>query len=265
MLRQKLGVQEETACCTVGELEGPVGSRAGRCLPWLDLGARRWVKSQLCEIQDVMLRVCESIDTCQVDCLSNAVTDAMKMKMAGCVQWTWVWANSRRWWWKGSLVCCSPWGCKESDMTEWLNNSIWFKKKGEEAGYIEIHVRNNGCYIRKKTWTQIVGQYLCKIYPSVQESQISIHTTIYMCRERWFIQHSELPPPSHLLVGRKNTCFMSWSSLELLVWPNQLHSISRQSEVSLVFPKHCPGVWAWEGHSISPTLHSQTQVSVLSH
>ena len=21
----------------------------------------------------------------------------------------------------GSLVCCSPWGLKESDMTEWLN------------------------------------------------------------------------------------------------------------------------------------------------
>ena len=31
---------------------------------------------------------------------------------------------------QGSLVCCSPWGCKESDMTERLNNSIttvnWF-------------------------------------------------------------------------------------------------------------------------------------------
>ena len=24
----------------------------------------------------------------------------------------------------GSLVCCSPWGCKESDMTERLNNCI---------------------------------------------------------------------------------------------------------------------------------------------
>ena len=24
---------------------------------------------------------------------------------------------------QGSLACCSPWGCKESDMTEWLNNS----------------------------------------------------------------------------------------------------------------------------------------------
>ena len=24
---------------------------------------------------------------------------------------------------QGSLVCCSPWGCKESDMTEKLNNN----------------------------------------------------------------------------------------------------------------------------------------------
>ena len=24
---------------------------------------------------------------------------------------------------QGSLVCCSPWRCKESDMTEWLNNN----------------------------------------------------------------------------------------------------------------------------------------------
>ena len=24
---------------------------------------------------------------------------------------------------QGSLACCSPWGCKESNMTEWLNNS----------------------------------------------------------------------------------------------------------------------------------------------
>ena len=24
---------------------------------------------------------------------------------------------------QGSLVCCSPWGCKELDMTEWLNRA----------------------------------------------------------------------------------------------------------------------------------------------
>ena len=37
------------------------------------------------------------------------------------LDWTWVWASSGSWWWTGSLVCCSPWGCKESDTTEWLN------------------------------------------------------------------------------------------------------------------------------------------------
>ena len=36
-------------------------------------------------------------------------------------KWTWVWVNSRNWWWTGSLSCCSPWGCKESDTTERLN------------------------------------------------------------------------------------------------------------------------------------------------
>ena len=25
---------------------------------------------------------------------------------------------------QGSLACCSPWGCKELDMTKWLNNSV---------------------------------------------------------------------------------------------------------------------------------------------
>ena len=26
---------------------------------------------------------------------------------------------------QGSLACCSPWGCKESDMTEWPNWEVW--------------------------------------------------------------------------------------------------------------------------------------------
>ena len=25
---------------------------------------------------------------------------------------------------KGSLACCNPWGCKESDTTEQLNNTV---------------------------------------------------------------------------------------------------------------------------------------------
>ena len=26
---------------------------------------------------------------------------------------------------QGSLACCSPWGCKDLDMTEQLNNDDW--------------------------------------------------------------------------------------------------------------------------------------------
>ena len=31
---------------------------------------------------------------------------------------------------QGSLVCCSPWGCKELDTTEWLN---WIKVHGKNS------------------------------------------------------------------------------------------------------------------------------------
>ena len=27
---------------------------------------------------------------------------------------------------QGSLACCSPWGCEESDTTEGLNNSLYW-------------------------------------------------------------------------------------------------------------------------------------------
>ena len=43
--------------------------------------------------------------------------------MASLTQWTWVWANSGDSEGESSLVCYSPWDCKESDMTEWLNNN----------------------------------------------------------------------------------------------------------------------------------------------
>ena len=43
--------------------------------------------------------------------------------MASLTQWARVWASSRDGEAPGSLVLCSPWGCKESDMTEWLNSN----------------------------------------------------------------------------------------------------------------------------------------------
>ena len=46
--------------------------------------------------------------------------------IASLTQWTWVWTRSARWW---RLACCSPWGCKESDMTEQMKNSKIYKTK----------------------------------------------------------------------------------------------------------------------------------------
>ena len=36
-------------------------------------------------------------------------------------QWTWVWVDTRSWWWQGCLVCCGSWGHNELDTPEWLN------------------------------------------------------------------------------------------------------------------------------------------------
>ena len=59
--------------------------------------------------------------------------------MASSNQWTWVWVDSRSWWWtrRPGVLWFMGWGRKESEMTEWLNrtelNVIWGKKV---SGYV---------------------------------------------------------------------------------------------------------------------------------
>ena len=43
--------------------------------------------------------------------------------MASLTRWTWVCVNSGSWCGQGGLACCDSWGCKESDMTERLNQT----------------------------------------------------------------------------------------------------------------------------------------------
>ena len=45
--------------------------------------------------------------------------------MAPPTWWPWVWQAPRVDDGQGSLACCSPWGRKESDTTEWLNWTTW--------------------------------------------------------------------------------------------------------------------------------------------
>ena len=51
---------------------------------------------------------------------------------------------------QGSLVCCSPWGCKELDTTEWLNNKnacpCYRKKESENHSVVSDCLRPHGLY-----------------------------------------------------------------------------------------------------------------------
>ena len=68
---------------------------------------------------------------------------------------TWVWVDSKNWWWTGSLACCSPWGRKVSDMTEQLNwpelNFLYYTRT-VLIGF-KTHLDNPG-------WSQFV--YICR-------------------------------------------------------------------------------------------------------
>ena len=41
--------------------------------------------------------------------------------MASPTQWTWVWVNSKSWWWTGRPGVLQFMGSQKSDTTEWLN------------------------------------------------------------------------------------------------------------------------------------------------
>ena len=65
---------------------------------------------------------------------------------------------------QGSLVCCSPWGCKESDMTEWLNwtelNIIIYLSKSIEQTALRVSPDvNYQLYVVRMCWCMfLVGK-----------------------------------------------------------------------------------------------------------
>ena len=62
-------------------------------------------------------------------------------------QWTWVWANSRKWWRTGNLVCYSSWGRKESDTTEPLNHNS--KESGSLLAWWPLLLTRDPFLLRK--------------------------------------------------------------------------------------------------------------------
>ena len=78
--------------------------------------------------------------------------------MASSTQWTtrwtwWTWVGGRQ----GGLACYSPWGCKESDMTEWLNWINW-GIFGDERGQMGTQVPKHLLLSRTPTPGEIIKQ-----------------------------------------------------------------------------------------------------------
>ena len=69
----------------------------------------------------------------------------MRWWMASPTRWTWVWASSGVVDGQGGLVYCSPWGHKESDRTEWLNNNNLFILNFDSAGPSVLRGLSSSC------------------------------------------------------------------------------------------------------------------------
>ena len=70
---------------------------------------------------------------------------------------TWVWVTLGVGDGQGSLAYCSPWGCKESDMTEWLN---WT----DVCAWNKSHERIDDIYSFYLLMFTVVTSYACKCF-----------------------------------------------------------------------------------------------------
>ena len=78
--------------------------------------------------------------------------------IASLVQRMGVWANFRRWWGQGSLACCSSWGCKEWNMTDWVTEQqqhwAWVVKR--VIIYLNKYFWHLGMKIRLRTVFSVI-------------------------------------------------------------------------------------------------------------
>ena len=87
--------------------------------------------------------------------------------MASPTQWTWVWVDSRSWWWTGRPGMLCPWGRKESDTTERRN---WMELKMAQHRYLLCRVI---------VWVTVRGLHLMDLESDRWQCYISIYCCIY--------------------------------------------------------------------------------------
>ena len=96
--------------------------------------------------------------------------------MASPTQWKWVLVGSKNWDGQGSLECCSPWGYKESDRTEWLNWTNW-NCMCKRLGWCEFHP-----WVGKISWRR-KWQFTLVLLPEKSHGQKNL--VGYMIHDPW--------------------------------------------------------------------------------
>ena len=99
---------------------------------------------------------------------------------------------------QGSLLCCSPWGCKESDMTEWVNNhnNNHHQNQNIDCSEVWISISFISAHLQKICFSyfQPNNHYNCFVFLNFYYSRISykieLHTiqfSVYFCMFAFFL------------------------------------------------------------------------------
>ena len=131
---------------------------------------------------------------------------------------------------QGSLACCSPWGCKKSDTTEWLNdNNNWWENR----------TLPRGC-----SWLFLPGlaspaQFSCLVVSeSLQHYNCSmpgfpVHNPFLELAQTHVHQVGDAIQPSHPLMFPSPPAFNLCQHQGLFQWVSSSHQVAKVLEFQL--------------------------------
>ena len=151
---------------------------------------------------------------------------------------------------QGSLVCCSPWGRKESDTTEWLNWTASCRTGNAEAKSQRLRSFTTQFMLKNLTswsWSTITGRtslvaQTVKHLPTMWETRVwslgqedplekemATHSSMLAWKIPWIEEHDRLYSP--------------WGCKESDT-TERLHSLNHNSVILIVKPQ------GWLGHQV---------------